>query len=86
MHDNCCAFAWEKGMFVIVDNHIAYHSRQVYEGKRRVFASVGKGTKKVKDCGQTALVLKSGDKMPSVGLGCWKIPKDQTAECVFNAI
>lgn len=24
--------------------------------------------------------------MPSVGLGCWKIPNDQTADVVYNAI
>lgn len=24
--------------------------------------------------------------MPSVGFGCWKIPKDQTADQVYNAI
>jgi len=24
--------------------------------------------------------------MPSVGFGCWKIPKDQTADSVYNAI
>lgn len=24
--------------------------------------------------------------MPSVGLGCWKIPKEQLADVVYNAI
>ena len=24
--------------------------------------------------------------MPSVGFGCWKVPKDQCAEAVYNAI
>lgn len=30
--------------------------------------------------------LASGDKLPTVGLGLWKIPKDQCADTVFNAI
>ena len=34
----------------------------------------------------TNLALHSGDQMPSVGFGCWKVPKDQTANCVFEAI
>lgn len=24
--------------------------------------------------------------MPAIGFGCWKLPKETTAECVFNAI
>ena len=24
--------------------------------------------------------------MPAVGLGCWKIPNEQTADIVYNAI
>jgi len=32
------------------------------------------------------LVLENGAKMPSVGLGCWKIPKEATAEATYNAI
>lgn len=30
--------------------------------------------------------LAGGAEMPSVGLGCWKIAKDQTAESVYQAI
>ena len=32
------------------------------------------------------LTLANGEKMPSVGLGCWKIAREQTAETVYNAI
>ena len=75
MKNNACAYRWTPGKFVIVDNSMAYHSRQPFTGRRRVFACIGKGTKEVATP-QTHLVLNSGDKMPSVGLGCWKIPKD----------
>lgn len=50
-----------------------------------MYAAIGKGTKPV-TATQTHLVLKSGDKMPSVGFGCWKIAKDQCADAVYNAI
>ena len=34
----------------------------------------------------THYTLPSGQKMPSVGFGCWKIPKDKTADQVYGAI
>lgn len=34
----------------------------------------------------TQLVLTSGDKMPSVGLGCWKIPNEKCADATYEAI
>lgn len=34
----------------------------------------------------TNLTLQSGDKMPSVGIGLWKIPKDQAADATYEAI
>ena len=71
-----CAYTWTPGQFVMVDNSVTYHSRQVFKGKRRAFASIGNGTKDV-SFNQTALTLTSGDKMPSVGFGCWKVSKEE---------
>lgn len=35
----------------------------------------------------TTLTLKAtGAKMPTIGLGCWKIPKEKTAEITYTAI
>ena len=34
----------------------------------------------------TSLTLQSGDKMPLVGFGCWKVAKEQMAETVYSAI
>ena len=85
MTANACAFKWSNGQFAVVDNSVAYHSRQPFSGKRRVFAAIAQGTKPVAT-DFTSVVLTSGDKMPSVGFGCWKVPKDQTAELVYNAI
>jgi D-xylose reductase len=64
---------------------MAYHSRQPFKGRRICYASIGLNTKPV-TTNQTHLVLKSGDKMPSVGLGCWKIPKENCADTVYNSI
>ena len=75
MNENKCAYQWSNGQFCIVDNTVAYHSRQPFTGRRKVFACIGLDTKPMLKT-QTNLVLTSGDEMPSVGLGCWKIPKD----------
>ena len=82
---NRCAYRWTPGRFVIVDNSTTFHSRQPFTGRRRVYASIGKGTKPVTDT-TTHLILKSGDKMPSAGLGLWKMPKETCADAVYNAI
>lgn len=85
MDDNKCAYKWTNGQFCIIDNTVAYHSRQPFTGRRRVFASIGNGVKPVTDT-TTSLVLTSGDKMPAVGLGCWKIPNEKMAEATYEAI
>lgn len=85
MEANKCEHRWKDGDFVIVDNSVAYHSRQPFHGgRRRVLASIGKGTKEVSQT--SCLVLKSGDRMPAVGLGCWKIPNEKMADTAYNAI
>ena len=32
------------------------------------------------------ITLSTGSTMPAVGFGCWKVPKEKTAECVYTAI
>lgn len=49
MKENACAYRWTPGKFVIVDNTVAYHSRQPFTGRRRVLACIGKDTKPVTD-------------------------------------
>jgi len=34
----------------------------------------------------THVTLRDGSRMPSLGLGCWKIPKAETADAVFAAL
>lgn len=86
MEKMSCVFYWNPGQFVIVDNTMTYHARQCFSGgRRRVFASIAKGTKTV-DKNMTHLALTSGDAMPCIGLGCWKIPKPACADLVYEAI
>ena len=47
MKENSVAYRWTHGKFVIVDNTVAYHSRQPFYGRRRVFAAIGKERKEV---------------------------------------
>lgn len=47
MKANASVYKWEAGQFVIVDNSVAYHSRQPFKGPRRVFAAIADGTKKI---------------------------------------
>ena len=81
-----CVFRWNPGQFVIVDNTMSYHARQPFSGGiRRIVASIGKGIKTVEK-NMTHLVLPSGDSMPSLSLGCWKMPKKLCPDIVHAAI
>jgi len=86
MDENKVGYRWSSGRFVIVDNTVAYHSRQPFSGGRRiVFASIGNGTKPVEG-NQSHLVLSSGDKMPMLGVGLWQLSKENCTDVVYNAI
>ncbi len=71
-------------MFCVIDNSVAYHSRQPFTGPRRILAAISQGLKAAPS--QPGLVLTSGDVMPMLGYGCWKVPKEQTADMVYRAI
>lgn len=78
--------AWQPGQFVIVDNSVAAHSRQTFNGPRKVLAAIADGVKEVPSEPVSHLVLSSGDKMPSVGFGLWNVAKDSCADVVRSAI
>jgi diketogulonate reductase-like aldo/keto reductase len=85
MKDNAFVYRWERGMLVIVDNSVAYHSRQPFKGPRRIFAAIANGIKEI-DLRQPAVSLTTGDSMPIMGLGLWKIPNDKCEQVVSEAI
>jgi hypothetical protein len=42
LRENCVAFSWQKGDVLYIDNNAVLHSRQSYEGPRRILACLGK--------------------------------------------
>lgn len=67
------AIPWSKGDFILIDNELVAHSREPFEGIRKVYATLMKGKAEVKKSAN--LVLNSGDLMPCVGFGTWKIER-----------
>lgn len=41
--DLAVAFEWQKGDLLLLDNNIVQHSRESYEGPRRLLVGLGKG-------------------------------------------
>lgn len=78
------AIPWQKGDFILIDNELAAHSREPFEGIRKVYACLMKGKAEVAPGPQ--LALNSGDLMPMVGFGTWKVEKEHCAETVYQAI
>ena len=64
---------------------MTYHSREPFAGRRIAYAAIAKGTKPVNQ-NENILVLNSGDKMPQIGFGLWKVPRKTAADCVYNAV
>jgi hypothetical protein len=54
---------------------VTYHARLPFKGKRLIYAAVANGTKPLTFT-QTSHVVPSGDNMPAVGLGLWKVPNE----------
>eukprot|EP00929_Paragymnodinium_shiwhaense_P014771 TRINITY_DN122732_c0_g1_i1.p1 TRINITY_DN122732_c0_g1~~TRINITY_DN122732_c0_g1_i1.p1 ORF type:complete len:715 (+),score=198.73 TRINITY_DN122732_c0_g1_i1:75-2219(+) len=86
MREKRCAFRWGAGDFVVIDNTVTAHSREPFAGRRQVLASVANGAKAVDDAAGTHLVLSNSCKMPAVGLGMWKVPKEKCAEVTYEAL
>jgi D-xylose reductase len=91
--------AWEAGDVVVIDNCVTMHSRATFTGERRVLAALGRGVyptparaaalaAAVPTVELAAPAVAGGEaaRMPSLGLGCWKIPRESTAETVCSAI
>uniref|UniRef100_A0A7S3JZW5 NADP-dependent oxidoreductase domain-containing protein n=1 Tax=Aureoumbra lagunensis TaxID=44058 RepID=A0A7S3JZW5_9STRA len=83
---------WKAGDFMIIDNTVSCHSRESFDtdnGRRRrkVMAAIANGIDNNPNKSITTnLVLSTGDLIPSVGLGCWKIDKAVGANTVYQAI
>lgn len=85
MKENESAYKWAPGRFVIVDNSVAYHSREPFKGHRIVYAAIANGKKPVTDS-QTHCVLHTGHKMPMLGLGLWQMNREVCSNITYEAI
>jgi len=75
---------------------VALHSRKAFTPPRRILASIGldplndwtpkKAAPAASTPGAMYHHLRTGDKMPMIGLGVWKISKEATASTVLSAL
>ncbi|GAB5591818.1 hypothetical protein Unana1_06718 [Umbelopsis nana] len=42
MNEICCSFEWKQGDVILIDNVVTMHSRNSFEGSRRIYASLWK--------------------------------------------
>eukprot|EP00301_Raphidiophrys_heterophryoidea_P008965 c13262_g1_i1.p1 GENE.c13262_g1_i1~~c13262_g1_i1.p1 ORF type:complete len:673 (-),score=161.66 c13262_g1_i1:149-2137(-) len=79
--------AWKKGDMLLIDNSLVMHSRNSFEPPRRVLAFIGGLPLDIKNNFEgPTLTLRSGDTMPVMGTGMWKVPKDITPSVVVGAL
>lgn len=85
-------FRWRRGDVLIIDNRVVMHSRNPFadDKSRRILAAIGGPRRETKKgaprASSSSLTLRSGDEMPVMGYGLWKISKSDTAQKVFEAI
>ena len=76
-------FKWEKGDVIIIDNGVCMHSRNTFERPRRILATLGGPRSEIKNQdtvpgtikSMPMCTLRSGDRMPAVGMGFWKVQR-----------
>lgn len=94
---NRVGFKWQAGDMLFIDNYVAMHSRSPFTKPRRILAAIGGqpiGTKQVPavkggdadGCEMPFHTLRSGDQMPMIGTGFWKVPKKVTPDVIVAAI
>ena len=94
-------FKWAVGDVIIIDNRVAMHSRNPFERPRRILAALGgpsldghattaiappKAAASGKALAPCVPLARTGDQMPVLGLGVWKIARDVTADTVVTAL
>jgi len=89
-------YSWKKGDILALNNRLVMHSRNPFEGKRRVFASIWGSPKSEVLFAQPDNGVAIGDvPLASFGslnppdplvFGFWKVPSDKCAEVCYQAI
>jgi D-xylose reductase len=94
MHEHRVLYDWKKGDIMAVNNRLVMHSRNPFEGPRRVFASIwGQPIKEVREL-QAANGIAIGPRpvvaplQPADPLvfGFWKVDKSRCAQVCYDAI
>mmetsp|Transcript_36827 Transcript_36827/g.95372 ORF Transcript_36827/g.95372 Transcript_36827/m.95372 type:complete len:675 (-) Transcript_36827:23-2047(-) len=89
MKENRVCFKWRKGDILLVDNTVTMHARETFSPPRRILAAIGRGVEEKASSLSEAcwtVRLPNGRRMPMVGFGTWKLPKEETAQLVYDAI
>lgn len=94
MKDHRVLYDWKKGDIMALNNRLVMHSREPFEGPRRVFASIwGQPTKEIRDLqpqngvsiGNRPVVSPLTPADPLI-FGFWKVDKTKCAEVCYQAI
>lgn len=94
MNDHRVLYDWKKGDIMALNNRLVMHSRNPFEGPRRVFASIwGQPIKKVREMqpqngvsiGSRPILSPLKPEDPLV-FGFWKVEKSKCAEVCYQAI
>lgn len=86
MIDKRVCFKWLKNDILLIDNGVSMHSRNPFTPPRRILASLGGERILKKNSDFPNFTLFSGDKIPKIGMGCWKISKNISSDKIYEAI
>jgi diketogulonate reductase-like aldo/keto reductase len=97
MEENRILYTWNKGDVMALNNRLVMHSRNPFEGKRRVLASIWGGPKASVLLAQPANGVALGTHLPEsfyralspadpLVFGFWKVPKKDCEEVCYQAI
>lgn len=96
MQENRVMYTWKKGDVMALNNRLVMHSRNPFEGKRRVLASIWGGPQDKVRLAQPPNGVAIGQRPDSffsslspvdpLVFGFWKVPKEECEEVCYQAI
>lgn len=96
MEDNRILYTWKKGDVMALNNRLVMHSRNPFQGKRRVLASIWGGPNQSVRLAQPANGVALGTRpesfhhalspMDPLVFGFWKVPKEECEDVCYQAI
>lgn len=95
MEQNRILYTWQKGDVMALNNRLVMHSRNPFEGKRRVLASIWGGpqdsVRLAQPCNGVAIGARPDSFYEPLSpdplvFGFWKVPKEECEEVCYQAI